>query len=61
MYSDSLNLWRELDPDLALAADRAMRASRRETRERTNLLTATPDEVALAVACFLGTARTVVA
>ena len=34
-----------------------MRASRRRTREHTNLLTATPDEVALAIACFLVTAK----
>ena len=34
-----------------------MRASRSSTRERTNLLTATPDEAALAVADALGTAR----
>ena len=34
-----------------------MRASRSRTRERTNLLTATPDEAALAIACFLITAR----
>ena len=34
-----------------------MRASRSRTREHTNLLTATPDEAALAIACFLCTAR----
>ena len=34
-----------------------MRASRRRTREATNLLTSTPDEAALVVACFLATAR----
>ena len=34
-----------------------MRASRSRTREHTNLLTATPDEAALAIACFLTTAR----
>ena len=34
-----------------------MRASRSRTRERTNLLTSTPDEAALAIACFLTTAR----
>ena len=34
-----------------------MRASRSRTREHTNLLTATPDEAALAIACFLLTAR----
>ena len=34
-----------------------MRASRSRTREHTNLLTATPDEAALAIACFLITAR----
>ena len=33
-----------------------MRASRSRTREHTNLLTATPDEAALAIACFLLTA-----
>ena len=34
-----------------------MRASRCRTRERTNLLTSTPDEAVLAIACFLTTAR----
>ena len=34
-----------------------MRASRSRAWERTNLLTATPDEAALAIACFLTTAR----
>ena len=34
-----------------------MRASRSRTREHTNLLTATPDEAGLAIACFLTTAR----
>ena len=34
-----------------------MRASRSRTRERTNLLASTPDEAALAIACFLITAR----
>ena len=34
-----------------------MRASRSRTREHTNLLTATPDETALAIAGFLLTAR----
>ena len=34
-----------------------MRASRSRTREHTNLLTATPDEAALAIACFLSPAR----
>jgi hypothetical protein len=34
-----------------------MRASRSRTRDATNLLTATPDEAALAIACFLLTAR----
>ena len=34
-----------------------MRASRRRTREHTNLLTSTPDEVALAIACALPTTR----
>ena len=34
-----------------------MRASRSRTREHTNLLTATPDEAALAIACFLTTAK----
>ena len=34
-----------------------MRASRSRTREHTNLLTATPDEAALAIACFLITAQ----
>ena len=35
----------------------AMRASRSRTRAATNLLTSTPDEVALAIACWLLTAR----
>ena len=34
-----------------------MRASRSRTRDATNLLTATPDEAALNIACFLTTAR----
>ena len=34
-----------------------MRASRSQTLEATNLLTSTPDEVTLAIACFLLTAR----
>ena len=34
-----------------------MRASRSRTRDATNLLTATPDEAALVIACFLLTAR----
>jgi len=34
-----------------------MRASRSRTREHTNLLTTTPDEAALAIACFLLTAK----
>ena len=35
----------------------AMRASRSRTRDATDLLTSTPDEAALAIACFLLTAR----
>ena len=38
-------------------APETMRASRSRTRKHTNLLTATPDEAALAIACFLSTAR----
>ena len=34
-----------------------MRASRSRTRNATNLLTSTPDEAALAIACALLTAR----
>ena len=34
-----------------------MRASRSRTRDATNLLTSTPDKVAIAIACFLLTAR----
>jgi len=34
-----------------------MRASRSRTRKHTNLLTATPDEATLAIACFLITAK----
>jgi len=35
---------------------KTMRTSRSRTREHTNLLTATPDEAALAIACALSTA-----
>ena len=34
-----------------------MRASRSRTRDATNLLTSTPDEAILAIACALCTAR----
>ena len=43
---------------LLVAANMApMRASRSRTRDATNLLTSTPDEVALGLACALLTAR----
>ena len=35
----------------------AMRASRSRTRDATNILTATPDEFAMGIACALLTAR----